>query len=65
MTQVSLSEINVIRRGNITLAVETGLLPLLSWKFGDSIVVISEEVEGEVTHVLLCRTCGILITSKL
>lgn len=65
MTQVSLSEIYVIRRGNITLAVETGLLPLLSWKLGDSIVVISEEVKGEVTHVLLCRICGILITSKL
>ena len=59
---VSLSE-GLIERGSATLAVETSIGFLLSREVGDSIVVISKEVEGEVTHVLLCRTSSMIYST--
>ena len=37
----------------LTFAVESGLGLFLSRMLADAVVVISEEVEGKITHVLL------------
>lgn len=65
MTQVLsvMYDRQVNRNGNITLAVETSLGFFLGRELGDPIVVIAEEVEGEVAHVLLCRTSSVVYSS--